>query len=87
MISKFFVGQIFYEFFIACPGLFSVLIFVCFAHAGSLQVFSLGSLRESLCRVSKADNCDHNRMRKKLSVSQFVFIHSAYYFSVILCVG
>ena len=53
MISKFFVGQVFYDF--ACPGLFSVLIFIGFAHAGSLQVFSLGSLRVSLCRV-KTDN-------------------------------
>ena len=50
------MGQVLYEFFIACPGLFSVLIFICFAHAGSLQVFSLGSLRVSLCRVSKTDN-------------------------------
>ena len=56
MISKFFVRQVLYEFFIACPGLFSVLIFICFAHAGSLQVFSLGSLRVSLCIVSKTDN-------------------------------
>ena len=30
---------------------------------------------------------DHNRIKRKLSVSQFVFIHSAYYFLVILCVG
>ena len=30
---------------------------------------------------------DHNQIRRKLSVLQFVFIHSAYYFLVILCVG
>ena len=36
MISKFFVAQVFPEFFIACPRLFSVIAFICSAHAGSL---------------------------------------------------
>ena len=52
----FFCAQVLYEFFISCPGLFSVLIFICFAHAESLQVFNLGSLRVTLCRVSRSDN-------------------------------
>ena len=38
MISKFLMGQVLYEFFIVCPGLFNVLTCICFAHARSLQV-------------------------------------------------
>ena len=40
VITRFFFGRkVPYEFLIFCPGLFSALIFICFAHAGSLKVF------------------------------------------------